>query len=80
MITALGRLPAEVEAIEFFDVIDLLDYWADWPPTHEILKLVHEVRRAPKVRPIAHPSAGDDPSGIGSLVARFPNGFVPADR
>ena len=61
-------------------MIDLLDYWSDWPPAHEILKLVHEVKRSPKQSLIAHPAAGDDPSGIGALVARFPNGLVPANR
>lgn len=33
--------------LEYFE---LCDYWADYPPVHEILKLVHKVERKEKPR------------------------------
>jgi hypothetical protein len=49
----------------------LLRYWREHPPTHEILAAVHRVTRAA-------PAKADDPSGIGALMARFPDGHVMA--
>ncbi|PNG25539.1 hypothetical protein CR492_13430 [Methylocella silvestris] len=57
------------------DVLGLFAYWRDYPPTHEILKSVYGVERRPETE---SRKPGYDPSGIGSLIARFPDGFVPA--
>lgn len=41
LITALSILPAAADEIEWHDVLDLFDYWSEWPPQHEILRAVH---------------------------------------
>jgi len=70
--TACGYTPAEIDEMTLFDVMGLFSYWRDNPPVHEILKCVYRI--APK--PAAEPNAADDPSGIGALIARFPDGQV----
>lgn len=64
----------------FFDLDMLFDYWADYPPANEILAAVHGIKPRDKSRAEAAPVSADDPSGIGGLIASFPNGFVPAGR
>lgn len=64
-------------------MVDLQDYWADHPPVHELVAAYLGVKPRPKfAKPIPGQPGTDaaDPSGIGGLVAQFPNGFVPANR
>ena len=35
--TALGCLPAQVGSIPWPDAMDLVDYWVDHPPVHQLL-------------------------------------------
>lgn len=55
------------------DVLGLLTYWRDHPPAHEILKCVYRIEHKSET---ASRRNDRDPSGIGGLVARFPDGFV----
>jgi len=71
--TSCGYTPAEIDEMTLHDVLGLLAYWRDHPPTHEILKCVYRIERKPD-RPVAKDNR--DPSGIGGLIARFPDGFV----
>lgn len=73
--SACGYTPAEIDEMTLHDVLGLFAYWRDYPPTHEILKCVYGVQRKPEA---ANPKCGYDPSGIGGLIARFPDGFVRA--
>jgi len=57
----------------FFDVLGLYAYWEDYPPVHEILRCVYRIERHADS---GEKSSGSDPSGIGSLISRFPEGFV----
>ena len=68
---ACGYTPAEIDEMTLFDVMALIAYWRDHPPVHEILKAVFRIER----KDDAAKSAGD-PSGIGALIARFPDGQV----
>jgi hypothetical protein len=70
--TACGFTPAEIDEMTLFDVIGLFAYWRENPPVHEILKAVYRIE--PK-REVASASP-DDPSGIGGLIVRFPDGNV----
>lgn len=72
---ACGFKPAEIDEMTLFDVHALFAYWRDFPPAHEILKIVHGVERKPAPE---SSKVASDPSGIGSLIARFPNGKVPS--
>ena len=69
--TACGYTSDELDAMPMCDVLGLLRYWQHAPPAHEILAAVHQVSRAPVRREDAR-----DPSGIGALIARFPDGHV----
>jgi hypothetical protein len=71
--TTCGYTPAEIDELTFHDVLSIFAYWREFPPTHEILKGICCVERKPdrKVTKI-----DGDPSGIGNLIARFPNGAV----
>lgn len=71
-----GYTPSEIDDMTLHDVLGLFAYWREHPPTHELLKCVYGVERKP--RPAAARD-GADPSGIGGLIARHPNGFVRAD-
>ncbi|MFZ1961439.1 MAG: hypothetical protein WAU63_09355 [Methylovirgula sp.] len=67
-----GFTPAEIDEMTLFDVMGLFSYWRENPPAHEILKAVYRIEPKPEL-----PRAGaDDPSGIGGLIARFPDGKV----
>lgn len=71
--TSCGYTPLEIDEMTLHDVLGLFAYWRDFPPAHEILKCVHRIEQKQE-RPIA--TSNSDPSGIGGLVARFPDGFV----
>ena len=62
-----GYTPDEIDAMPAQDVAALLRHWRDQPPAHEILAAVHRVTRAA-------PAKADDPSGIGALIGRYPDG------
>jgi hypothetical protein len=70
-----GYTPDEIDEMTLYDVRSLFEYWWDNPPVHEILKCVHRIERRSEPR-VKTESA--DPSGIGGLIARFPDGFVRA--
>ena len=69
--TACGFTPGAIDAMPMDDVLALLRYWREAPPTHEILAAVHQVSR-----PLPRRADPSDPSGIGSLIARYPDGHV----
>ncbi len=69
--TACGYTPSDIDAMPMIDVLNLLRYWREAPPTHEILAAVHQIEPARKAPP--DPA---DPSDIGTLIARFPDGVV----
>jgi hypothetical protein len=68
LMTACGFTPDVIDAMPMQDVLALLRYWRDAPPTHEILAAVYQIARPPR-------DAGD-PSNIGGLIARFPDGTI----
>jgi hypothetical protein len=70
--TACGYTPSEIDEMTFFDVADLFAYWRENPPAHEILQYVYRI--APKPMTAIH--SDEDPSGIGALITRFPDGQV----
>ena len=72
--TACGYTPAEIDEMTLYDVSALFAYWREYPPVHEILACVYRI--APKPAPA--PVSSSDPSGIGALIARFPDGRVKA--
>ena len=47
LMTACGFTPAEIDEMTLFDVMALFEYWRDFPPSHEILKLAYRVERKP---------------------------------
>lgn len=70
--TACGFTPSQIDEMTLADVAALFAYWRENPPAHEILKCVYRIE--PKPEP---PTASlSDPSGIGGLIARFPDGKV----
>lgn len=71
--TGCGYTPPEIDEMTLDHVRALIAYWRDNPPVHEILKCVYRIER--KAESTVSKSAGD-PSGIGGLMARFPDGFV----
>ena len=71
--TACGYTPAEIDEMTLHDVLAAFTYWREYPPTHEILKCVYRIepaRRSPSSNSVV------DPSGIGGLISRYPDGFV----
>jgi hypothetical protein len=71
--TGCGYTPAEIDEMTLWDVLSLFSYWRDYPPVHEILKCVYRIERKPESTIITDDR---DPSGIGGLIARFPDGGV----
>jgi hypothetical protein len=67
-----GFTPAEIDEMTLADVRGLLAYWETHPPVHDILRAVYRI----EVRPAATAASGADPSGIGGLIARFPDGHI----
>lgn len=57
-----------------WDVERIFAYWRDTPPTHELVAAYLGYKPPPAPATVA-PSA-DDPSGIGSMIMRFPDGAV----
>lgn len=76
--TGCGFTPDQIDGMTMLDVKALFEYWRDNPPTHEALKIVYKIER--KEFPPEPERTPNDPSGIGSLVAQFPGGHVPANR
>lgn len=70
--TACGFTPAEIDEMSLADVMALFAYWREHPPVHEILKCVYRIESKPEPKP----ATSSDPSGIGALIARFPDGKV----
>jgi len=70
--TGCGFTPDEIDQLTYFDIEVLFKYWNEFPPANELLKHVYGAK--PKKH--THAESKDDPSGIGVLIARFPNGFV----
>lgn len=71
--TACGYTPGEIDEMPFCDVLGLYVYWQDNPPVHEILRCVYRIERNVDS---AETSSATDPSGIGGLISRFPQGIV----
>jgi hypothetical protein len=72
-----GYTPTEIDELTLHDVVNLFAYWRDFPPAHEILKCVY------RIEPISNQEiakSNGDPSGIGGLIARFPDGLVRAEK
>ena len=69
--TICGYTPAEIDELTLFDVTALFSYWRDHPPADDILKAVYRIERKTE-----EARSADDPSGIGALIARFPDGQV----
>ncbi len=71
--TACSYTPAEIDEMTLHDVLAAFAYWRDYPPVHEILKCVYHIERS-----LQSPASNSvvDPSGIGGLIARYPDGFV----
>lgn len=67
--TGCGYTPDAIDAMPMQDALGLLRYWRDRPPAHEILAAVYGIKAAA-------PRSADDPSGIGTLIARWPDGAV----
>ncbi len=71
--TSCGFRPSDIDEMTLFDVHMLFAYWRDFPPVHEILRSVHGLTRPASYK---SPDNAGDPSGIGGLIARFPDGKV----
>lgn len=71
--TACGYTPDEIDDMPFCDVLELLAYWQEYPPVHEILKCVYRIECNAES---TEERSGTDPSGIGDLITRFPEGYV----
>ncbi len=76
--TACGFTPETIDEMTLFDVEALFDYWRDFPPAHEILKYVYRIERKADAPKGGEAADAADPSGIGTLIARFPDGKVKA--
>jgi hypothetical protein len=73
--TACGFTPCQIDELTLHDVKALFTYWRENPPVHEILKCVYQIVPKTDTKKGIDPA---DPSGIGGLIARFPNGYVNA--
>ncbi len=74
-------MPSQIDEMEMLDVLALFEYWSEWPPTHEILKIVHGAKPDKTAAPIVAQQEGEnaiDPSGIADLFNQFPGGVVRA--
>ncbi len=58
----------------------LYRYWAAHPPVHELVAVFMGVRGQAELPPSAATAGAetDDPSGIGAMILRFPDGLVKA--
>ncbi len=57
-----------------WDVERIFAYWRSAPPIHELVAAYLGYKPPPE--PVKVASSADDPSGIGSLIMRFPDGAV----
>lgn len=57
-----------------WDVERIFRYWRHAPPTHELAAAYLGFKPPPE--PARAAATADDPSGIGSLIMRFPDGAV----
>ena len=64
-----GFAPESIDRMAMADVLTLLRYWREHPPTHEILAAAYGITPAARANPA-------DPSNIGELIARHPDGRV----
>ena len=64
-----GYTPEEIDAMPAQDAAALLRHWRTRPPTNEIVAAAFGLQPAPERDP-------DDPSGIGGLIGRHPDGAV----
>ena len=67
--------PDQIDQMPMQDVMALFTLWREVPPTHEILAAVHRVTTP---TPKTSQDRIDDPSGIGALIARAPDGHLKA--
>ncbi|MBH0619274.1 hypothetical protein I3A86_24530 [Salmonella enterica] len=61
-----------------WDVRRLYRYWSAHPPVHELVAAFMGVKQQAQLPPPAASPTADDPSGIGALILRFPDGQVKA--
>jgi hypothetical protein len=40
LVTALSRMPAEIDRLPLTDVWELFEYWATYPPAHFLLRIM----------------------------------------
>lgn len=73
-----GYTPSEIDEMTMWDVEALYGHWAEHPSVADILMVAHQITLKPL--DAAESSNPDDPSGIGGLVAMFPDGIVPGAR
>ncbi|KMO44407.1 hypothetical protein VQ03_03240 [Methylobacterium tarhaniae] len=57
-----------------WDVERIFAYWRGSPPTHELVAAYLGYKPPPE--PVTVAPSADDPSGIGSMIMRFPDGAV----
>jgi hypothetical protein len=66
-------MPAQVDATPWPDVLDLLDYWADNPPVHQLLKGFMGIKGRKK-KAKAEPATKAIQSDMQSIVNLFNGG------
>ena len=67
--TACGYTPDAIDVMPMHDALALVAYWRDHPPAHEVLAAAYGLAPRPRADP-------DDPSNIGALIARAPDGTL----
>lgn len=58
----------------------LTEDWKKHPPVNDLVAAYLKYKPPNKIEDDTAKASSDDPSGIGSLIMRYPNGQVPADR
>ncbi len=71
--TACGYTPNQIDEMTIHDIKSLFSYWREYPPLHEILTIAFGLAQKTD-RAVSKNES--DPSGIGGLIARHPDGFV----
>ncbi|VFU07007.1 hypothetical protein [Methylocella tundrae] len=69
----MGWTSAQVDEEPWLEVRDLFDYWAEYPPVHEILKIVHRIEAK---KPNAAPQGASQGISIEALRRQFPDGIM----
>ena len=54
-----GYTPAQIDALTLFDVRELFDYWREYPPAPEMLKVIARALRV-EFKPLASRRADND--------------------